>query len=135
MSEISYINNLINNAKYFFKQSNTHKDIEDSIRNGFIEFAGILEDTGRQPSENSSSIKYCNLYKLNTHYMNQNLQGGGFHDEYMSSITICLLTFLKTIKGEENRKEKIIKYLNNLLDLNLEESLYDYPNNEKIYEY
>lgn len=131
MSETSALGNLVNNVKDFLnsRRTKTHQDIEHSIRTGFVEFADILA--------NSPPMKYNKLHQLNTYYMNQDLEGGGFHEEFMASLTICLLAYLKTVKDEENRQDKILKYLNTLLDVNMnEEDMYDFPNDiEKLYDY
>lgn len=102
---------------------------ERVARDGFVEFADLLA--------NNPPFPYNKLYSMVVKYMNI----VDYDKEYLSSITIGLLVFLKTIQTEEQRQEKILRYLNTFfdveyLDKNKQYSLYDTPEQIKhVYEY
>ncbi len=119
-------------AKFFGKVEIDMVENERTQRAGFVEFANILA--------NQPSLPYKKLHLMVVKYMNNPVHGG-YHYEYLSSVTISLLVYLKTIKNEENREEKILRYLNTYYDVshiddNETYSLYDVPDIiEKIYDY
>jgi len=76
------------------------------------------------------SVQFNELYSGINKWLNLDSKFG-FHDQYISTLTISLITFLQTIKKIECDRKVIIKsYLENLLEMIIQDdkhSLYDYP--------
>lgn len=92
--------------KYLFGEKRTHRTIEQAIRDSFPSVAETILTTSPNFDQLQYLLKEC---------INQDLGTEGFTQDYMTLITISFTAYLKIIQQESDKKEKIIRYLNELL--------------------
>lgn len=93
--------------KYLFGEKRTHQTIEQAIRDSFPSVAEKILTT--------KSLDFEVLQHLLEECINQDLGTEGFNQDYMTLITVSFTAYLKIIHQESDKKEKIVRYLNELL--------------------